>query len=84
MNPFPTAWADTAIGRLKLHTARHPMPDQVPLEEATPGAFAIRQSRLFVRCADAWLELTEVQPEGKRRMSGIDLANGAGRGLVQR
>src|SRR5262249_50695238 len=33
--------------------------------------------RLFVACADgSWLELLEVQPEGKRRMSAADFVRG--------
>ena len=82
MNPFPTAWADLNGKILKLHAATHPTVGVGPAEEAAPGTFRLLKGATFVRCADAWLELTEVQPEGKKRMSGADFANGAGRSLV--
>lgn len=82
MNPFPTAWADLNGKILKLHSAVHPEPGTGPVEEAAPGAFRLLKAATYVRCADAWLELREVQPEGKKRMSGADFANGAGRSLV--
>ena len=33
-------------------------------------------SRLFAACQDSLLELLEVQPEGKKRMSARDFLNG--------
>jgi methionyl-tRNA formyltransferase len=43
----------------------------------TPGTLRIDQSRLFVRCgADTWLELVEVQLEGRKRMSAADFLRG--------
>jgi methionyl-tRNA formyltransferase len=37
----------------------------------------VKSDRLFVRChGDTWLEILELQPEGKRRMSARDFING--------
>jgi methionyl-tRNA formyltransferase len=42
-----------------------------------PGAVRIEQQRLFVGCAgNTWLELVEVQLEGKRRMAAAEFLRG--------
>ena len=45
-------------------------------QEGGPGDLCVEGRRLFVRCQDAWLELFDVQVEGRRRMSVTDLLNG--------
>ncbi len=70
-NPIPGAW--TALGgrRLKVHRVR-------PADEI--GSLAPGQARatdgLFAGTRDVPLELVDVQMEGRRRMSGIELARG--------
>ena len=41
-----------------------------------PGALYIEDHRLFVACADAWLELVEIQLEGKKRISAAEFLRG--------
>lgn len=82
MNPYPGAWMPVRGQKLKLWAARH-LADGVTL--AGPdiaGSLVLHGHKTYLRCSNAWLELTEVQPEGKRRMSGTDFANGVGRTLV--
>jgi methionyl-tRNA formyltransferase len=44
---------------------------------ASPGTVVVESDRLFVGChGDTWLEILELQPEGKRRMSARDFING--------
>lgn len=43
---------------------------------AAPGTLSVRRARLFVATADEWLEITELQAAGKKRMSAADFLNG--------
>ena len=69
-NPIPGAWTLLEGRRLKIHAAR-PAPD-VALD---PGSVEARE-KLFGGTGDVTLELLEVQLEGKKRMTGTDLARG--------
>jgi methionyl-tRNA formyltransferase len=52
---------------------------------AAPGQIHIRDHRLFAACAEGtWIELTEVQVEGKKRMSAAEFLNGLPRGSAVR
>jgi len=42
-----------------------------------PGEIAIVDGALLVRCSDSVLEIAELTPAGKKRMSGADFARGA-------
>jgi methionyl-tRNA formyltransferase len=45
---------------------------------ASPGQLLVEDHRLFVRCAeDTWLELLEVQLEGKKRLAAAEFLRGA-------
>lgn len=42
-----------------------------------PGELLVQQGTMFAACGGgSWLELVEVQPEGKRRMSAGELLRG--------
>jgi methionyl-tRNA formyltransferase len=44
---------------------------------AEAGAIRVERDRLYVRCgAGTWLELVELQMEGKKRMSAADFLRG--------
>lgn len=67
----PGAYIATALGHLKL--------SQVRLGEGSgePGTVLAVNPELTVAFEGGSLKLIEVQPEGKKRMSGRDFANGA-------
>jgi methionyl-tRNA formyltransferase len=75
--PWPGAW--TLLGGKKL-MAHRLMPleaSALPGVQAEPGSVQVQQSRLFVRCgAGTWLELVELQLEGKKRMMAADFLRG--------
>jgi methionyl-tRNA formyltransferase len=75
--PWPGAW--TMLGGKKL-TAHRLMPLDARSLAGGPdeaGAVRVYDGRLFVRCGDAtWLELVEVQLEGKKRMAAADFLRG--------
>lgn len=76
LSPQPGAWSvlrrpDGREERFKLLAAR-----PVDGSAAAPGTVHADGS-LRVRCADGWIELLELQPEGKRRMAAADYLRGA-------
>jgi methionyl-tRNA formyltransferase len=88
--PAPGAWTTHRGRRLKVTRAtpaegsREPSPeDGRPTLE--PGRLALGPGgRLLVGAADQPLELLEVQPEGRRAMSGAEFARGARLGPDER
>lgn len=68
LNPSPGAWSTFRGKRLNIWRARAVPGDAAP-GEVGPGAFAVGSGEGSVL-------LVEVQPEGKRRMSGEDFARG--------
>lgn len=75
--PWPGAW--TTVGGKKL-VANRLMPFDARsmsggVEE--PGVLRVDHARLFVRCGEGtWLELVEVQLEGKKKMPAADFLRG--------
>ncbi len=75
--PWPGAW--TLLNGRKLMAHR-----LMPLDAGSlaggpdePGELRIEQGRMFVRCGEGtWLELVEVQLEGKKRMCATDFLCG--------
>lgn len=70
-NPIPGAWTVLDGHRLKVHSVR-PAPAAGALEPARAAA----DDTLVVGTGDVPLELEEVQLEGRRRMTGPELARG--------
>jgi methionyl-tRNA formyltransferase len=81
LSPYPAAWcmwqqAGKPAIKMKVFRTRQ-------TEEASggvTGAIRIVGDRLLLACSDHWLELLDVQPEGRKRMQAADLI----RGLQQR
>lgn len=74
MHPVPCAWFLFAGKKFKVHQA-------VPIVEShhiTPGMLVKKDRHLMLASRDGWLELTEIQPEGKQRKATIAFLNGAG------
>ena len=71
LNPSPGAYTFWEERRLKLYASRIE-----PSSSILPPGCVIDPERLIVRCGEDALELLEVQPAGKRRMSGRDFVNG--------
>lgn len=75
--PWPGAW--TILNGKKL-TAHRLMPLEAGSlvgEPDEPGLARVDEGRLFLRCAQGtWLELIEVQLEGRKRMAASDFLRG--------
>ena len=73
--PWPGAF--TALNGKKL--IAHRMMPVERKEVAGPGQLCVEGDRLFVACAgNTWLELIEVQLEGKKRMTAVEFLRGTG------
>lgn len=78
LSPHPGAWTRLVAGNgealnFKLYAAR-------PMDVAfsgTPGTVRQQGDGLLVACGSGSLELLEVQPEGRRRMTGAEFLRGA-------
>lgn len=78
LSPYPGAWTEWHQGDRALHfkvLRTSLMPSAQP-SSAAHGSMQFDRDGMMVRCSDGWLRLTEVQLEGKRRMSAADLARG--------
>ncbi len=62
-NPHPGAFALDEGERIKLHRSR---PAEAPAPLGKPGELLVGKGRLWVSCRDAWLEILELQREGKK------------------
>lgn len=72
--PWPGAY--TALGGKKL--AIHKLTPVEPKQKLQPGEILIESGRFFVACGQGtWLELLELQMEGKKRMSAAEFLRGA-------
>lgn len=75
-NPRPGAWSSLNGKRLKVWTAAPAGPS-----EGIPGTLSVRDGGPVVATGSGGLQLVEVQPEGKSRMSGADFVRGYGQDL---
>lgn len=72
--PWPGAF--TYLDGKKLSVHRMALAERLR-SDAEPGAIAIEHQRLFVACAgNSWLELIELQLEGKKRLSAAEFLRG--------
>jgi len=73
--PWPGAWTMLAGKKLAVHRM---LPTEVRgTRTRPPGELLVEQGTMFVACGDgSWLELVEVQPEGKRRMTAGEFLRG--------
>jgi methionyl-tRNA formyltransferase len=73
--PWPGAF--TALKGKNLIVHRMEVAKETPAVGAAPGQVVARDMRLFAACAQSsWLELREVQLEGKKRMSAPEFLRG--------
>jgi methionyl-tRNA formyltransferase len=74
--PAPGAWTTFRGARVKLGPVR-PLPAQLPTAVAPPGQVAAGRDRVLVAAGSGSVELSTVQPAGKRPISAPDWARGA-------
>ncbi|OUR83495.1 methionyl-tRNA formyltransferase [Cycloclasticus sp. 46_120_T64] len=67
-NPWPVAHTSLNDATLRIWAARSDQDSSVE----TAGQIKTEKNRLFVACADQYIEITELQAANKRRMSASD------------
>lgn len=75
---WPGTFSRSTRGVIKVHSVRFYKEVQGAPNGATPGDTFIppSNSHLWVRCSDGWLDLLEIQLEGKKKMRASELLNG--------
>jgi methionyl-tRNA formyltransferase len=74
--PWPGAFTFLDGKKLIVHRMK---PDPERSQVGEPGSVCVHGERLLVACAaNTWLELTEVQLEGKKRVTAAEFLRGAG------
>ena len=71
----PAAWTTLGGKMVKIYRTR-PFAGNPGGGEAEPGAIRIEVGRLLVRGLDGWLEVLDLQPEGRKAMDGGSFARG--------
>ncbi|MBX3312035.1 MAG: methionyl-tRNA formyltransferase [Microbacteriaceae bacterium] len=71
-NPEPGAWSTQAGTRIKLHNSRFSAEDSL-----APGQISMNSGKVLVGAGTNAIELLEVQPAGKNRMSAGDWYRGS-------
>ena len=71
LNPAPGAWTTLRGKRLKIWATR-----PIAGRDLAPGELDVRDGTLVAGTGDAPVELTEVQLQAKKPMSGVDAARG--------
>ncbi|MGB6782103.1 MAG: methionyl-tRNA formyltransferase [Terracidiphilus sp.] len=75
--PWPGAFTFWNCKKLIVHRMRVADAADVAGEAAEPGRVIVENGRMIAACAQGtWLELIEVQPEGKRRMGAAEFLHG--------
>ena len=75
--PWPGAWTLLDGKKLTAHRLMPLEPSALSVGPSDPGQVHVDRGRLFVRCGDrTWLELVEIQLEGKKRMPAADFLRG--------
>ncbi len=72
LSPYPGAFTEHNGKILKIYTTVKSHWDSLK----GPGRFFIKEDRLYVSCLNEFLEITELQIEGKRRMKVQEFLNG--------
>jgi methionyl-tRNA formyltransferase len=71
--PYPAAFTELNGKKLKIYKAQKETPDALPNDEPW---LTDHKSMLKFRCADGYLQLSELQLEGKKRMTTADFLRG--------
>ena len=72
--PWPSCYAQFDSKVLKILKSIPQVPEQT--KKAQPGDLLFEKGRLFVKCQDSWLEILELQPQGKKPQDPKSFYNG--------
>ncbi len=72
LSPYPGAYTEYNEKIIKIYGAVKSRWDSLK----GPGRFFIKEEKLYVSCLNEFLEITELQMEGKKRMNSREFLNG--------
>ena len=72
LSPYPGAYTEYNERIIKIYGAVKSRWDSLK----GPGRFFIKEEKLYVSCLNEFLEITELQMEGKKRMNSREFLNG--------
>lgn len=72
LTPYPGAFSTFDNKIFKIFSANLTS----DLSDSEPGILSVKDKKLYVNTSDNLLELTEVQPEGKRKLNSSEFING--------
>jgi methionyl-tRNA formyltransferase len=74
LSPYPAAWTTYEGKTYKIHKVQSAVSNGLP---TTPATWRTdNKTYLYVKTADGWISIIELQPEGKRRMAVEDFFRG--------
>lgn len=78
LSPVPGAWANMALhaGQMPAVVKFFAARKTAETADCEPGTLKVDKKRLLVATSDCWLEVTELQLAGKKRMQAADFING--------
>ena len=77
LSPYPAAWTIATDGNGKQQTLKIYKSSKTNLAaDETPGTMWVENKKLYFATEDNWLEITELQMAGKKRMRAKDFLNG--------
>lgn len=74
LSPYPCAWTTLSDGKTLKIIESHKTGQ--PTNGSKPGDIREEKGHLYIACADNWLEITELQLSGKKRMDARSFLNG--------
>lgn len=69
-NPNPMAWSEAKVGEKTTYIKFDRLNMTSFQSSGKSGSVICRQNKAFVRCKDGWLELAQITPASKKKMSG--------------
>lgn len=75
LSPYPAAFTTMTLKGIRKVKIFQSTPSS-RISDAEPGTMLKEGNKLLVACADEYLEITALQPEGKRRMTSEEFLNG--------
>ncbi len=78
LSPVPGAWANMTLhsGQMPAVVKFFAARKTAETADCEPGTLKVDKKRLLVATSDCWLEVTELQLAGKKRMQAADFING--------
>lgn len=73
LNPYPAAWTTLDGKTCKIFTIDKA---SISIGNKTEEVITDHKSKIYMRCADGWADILELQLEGKKRMKTTDLLRG--------